>query len=277
MIVDNVKLYDTHVYDGCEDVSLDVLLHSPSKELPIPPRPAIIVIGGGGYAMISAREREPISTVYLAAGYNVFQLNYSVAEKAPCAHPLLDVALAIATLRRKADEWYIDPEKIAVIGFSAGGHLAAAAATMFDSPEILGALGLTEQQTRPNAAILCYPVISAVDHPNQTSFINLLGDDITQEMKEKYSCEKHVSAKTCPCFLFHTSNDDCVPVQNSLVFANALAENKIPFELHIFPAGPHGISRATPETSCFPALNVPYVARWSDWSVIWLNKIFHNE
>ncbi|HPE94585.1 MAG TPA: alpha/beta hydrolase [Bacillota bacterium] len=277
MIIDNVKLYDKHVYDGCEDVSLDVFLHSPSKEMPIPPRPAMIVIGGGGYAMISDREREPISTVYLAAGYNVFQLNYSVAEKAPCAHPMLDIALAIATLRRNADEWYIDPEKIAVIGFSAGGHLAAAAATMFDSPEILSALGLTEQQTRPDAAILCYPVISAVDHPHEASFVYLLGNDITQEMKEKYSCERHVSKKTCPCFLFHTANDDCVPVQNSISFAKALADNGISFELHILPAGPHGISRATPETSWCPELADPYVARWSDWSVVWLNKLFHNE
>lgn len=278
MKVETIKLYDKHVYDGCEKVVMDVFIRERSKEMPIPPRPAMIVFGGGAYAYVSDRETEPIGTEYLAAGYNVFQLKYSVAENAAYAHPLLDAALAVATVRKRAAEWDVDPDKIAVSGFSAGGHLAASIATVWHWEEILAPLGLKPEDARPNAAVLAYPVISAIENPHMGSFQNLLGKaELTQEEKEKYSCERNVDKNTCPCYIFHTANDACVPVRNSLVFAEALDNAGVPFELHIFPDGGHGISRANFETAAYPNYNYPYVARWSHWAVMWLNRLFKNE
>lgn len=279
MKCETLKLYDRHVYDGCENVTLDIMIRTRASEMPIPPRPAMLVFGGGGYAYVSARETEPIGTEYLAAGYNVFMLNYTCGEKAAVAHPLLDAALAVATVRKNAELWDIDPDKIAVCGFSAGGHLAASIATLWDSPEVLEPLGLEAGQARPNAAVLGYPVISGIVKPNVLSFDNFLGKDAGTEQRRKYSCENNVKSTTCPCFIFHTANDTCVPVENSIVFAAALAEHGVPFELHILPDGLHGISRANFETSrtCPDAGNSPYVARWSHWAVLWLNRLFENE
>ena len=177
-------------------------------------RPAILILPGGGYGMCSDREAEPVAMTYLAAGYDAFVLRYSVNEHRQWPNPLDDYEQAMSYIREHAKEWHILPDKVAVIGFSAGGHLAAAAATM--------------AKNRPNAAILGYAVVSEdVIGCNETA-----PDTVSQ-----------VDLLTPPCFLFHARGDGTVPVENSLKFMTALAAKGISFESHIYGYGSHGFSK----------------------------------
>ncbi|MDD2269636.1 MAG: alpha/beta hydrolase [Eubacteriales bacterium] len=278
MICEKLKIYDKNIYDGCENVVLETYIRATSKELPVPPRPAVLVFGGGGYEYVSDREVEPIVNLYLAAGYNAFALRYSVAKKAAGGKPVLDAAQALYTIRKNAAEWHIDPEKIAVWGASAGGHLAATISTVWHREELYKTLDIPFGSAKVNAAILAYPVISGITSPHQRTFCNIVGKETpSKEELEFYSCELNVTENTPPTFIWHTMPDSCVKVENSLVYANALSNQNIPYELHIFPMGEHGISRATTETSPNPSYDIPYIARWGGWSVKWLEFVFSSK
>lgn len=179
-------------------------------------RPAVIVIPGGGYEMCSEREADPVATAYFQAGFQVFVLRYSIQENKTWPNPLQDYEDAISMIRAREEQWKVFPDKIAVIGFSAGGHLAGAAATM--------------AKNRPNAAILGYAVLSEQD----TKIWNASAPDIIS----------HVDRNTCPCFLFHSRSDRLVPVTNTLAFISALEKTGVTFESHIYSFGPHGFSVA---------------------------------
>jgi len=202
-------------------------------------RPSILVCAGGGYGGVSSRESEPIALEFLNQGFNAFVLDYSVA---PNRFPtqLREVAAAMEIIYKYADEWKCDTEKIAIIGFSAGGHLAAHYSTCFDIPEVREVF---PESKSVNASILSYPVITA-DKANAHigSFVNLLGHLPNEEETEKFSCEKRVSENTPPAFLWHTAEDNGVPAENSMLYAIALSKYKIPYELHIYPYGPHGLA-----------------------------------
>jgi acetyl esterase/lipase len=210
-------------------------------------RPAALIFPGGGYRMCSDREAEPVAMAFLAHGYHAFVLRYSLNENAAFPKPLNDAEAALELIRRHAGEWGVNPGKIAVCGFSAGGHLAVA----------LGTLG----RIRPNALILGYPCIL---------------DSISAILPAPVpSLEKKVDAHTPPTFIFATANDAVVPVNNSLLFAAALDRARIPFELHIFQDGAHGLSLARPHTSSgFSALNNPAVAKWMELCIVWLDNLF---
>jgi len=275
-----IKLYEKEIYDGCLEVALDCYTHKVSDEITATPRPAMLVFPGGGYAYVSDREAEPIASVYFAEGYNCFVLRYITGEKAIKNKPLTDAAAAVAHISKNSDRYNIDTEKIAVIGFSAGGHLAGYIATSWHVPYLSKILGEKPEMLKPNAAILGYPVISGVDKSmHMRSFENLLGKDRTDEETRNASIETLVSDKTCPFFIWHTAEDDTVPVKNSLLLANSLTEHKIKYELHIFPCGGHGLSRANRETApdwAKEAYTRPYIARWVEWSVKWLDNLFYN-
>lgn len=228
--------------------SLTAYLHDKSNELlSAAVRPAMLIFPGGGYFNCSDREAEPIALAYAAEGYNAFVVRYSVGEDAQFPDALKDAESAIALLHRKADEWDIDKSKIAAIGFSAGGHLASALATM--------------GSTRPNALVLGYPVILA-------SMGQLLG-------KELPSTNEHVDENTPPTFLFSTRDDKVVPIKNSLAFVDALDEAGVPFEAHIFASGDHGLSLAKPLTANgLRGMNNPAVQKWLGLSIEWLKGIF---
>lgn len=207
-------------------------------------RPAILVLPGGGYRHCSDREADPVAMPYLQAGYQVFILRYSVKEYAAWPNPLEDYEQAMTLIRENADKWTLFPDKVAVIGFSAGGHLAAAAATM--------------SVNRPNAAILGYAVVSSdVKGCNATA-----PDTVSQVDKD-----------TCPCFLFATRNDEVVPVMNSIRFMEALAKMGTSFESHIYSHGPHGFSTGDTSIQC---RDVAMSCRISDWvpdSIGWLKEV----
>ena len=271
-----IRLHSKPVYEGCEKTVVQCYVQARSKELTMPPRPAVVIFPGGGYDYTSDREAEPVANAYLAAGYSAFVVRYAVGVDAKHPHPLLDAAAAVALLRARAEEFYIDPHKIAVCGFSAGGHLAAHIGTQWHLPLLRETLGGESADFRPDAMVLCYPVISGIRSPHLHSFLNLTGPDPAQETLARLSCEESVDGRTPPAFLWHTANDTCVPVENSLVMAGALAKAGVPVELHVFPNGLHGLSVCTYETAAGGSEDrvYPYVARWVPWSVRFLENVF---
>lgn len=235
-------------------------------------RPAIVIFPGGGYAHCSLREGERIALGYNAAGFQAFVVNYALA---PNRHPepIYDAAAAIKLVRENAPAWNIDPEKIAVIGFSAGGHLAASISTLWNNPKIFTEEEIKKALHKPNASILSYPVITSGEFAHKGSFINLLGEDASKEMLELMSLEKQVNENTPPAFLWHTYEDLCVPVENSLLYAKALSKYRIPCEMHILPKGGHGLSRISDETIwCVDLFRRKY--DWLSLSVEWLIDTF---
>ena len=202
-------------------------------------RPTILICPGGGYAHCSEREAEPIALKFLNWGFNAIVLRYSCA---PHRYPiqLREVAAAFEEIYANAEEWHCDTNKVGIIGFSAGGHLTAHYSNAYNSDAVRE---FFPDSKKPNFAILSYPVISADEtFAHKGSFVNLLGEYPKGEDVAKYSCEKLVSADTPPTFIWHTTTDQAVPVKNSLVYATALAENNIPFSVHIYPYGVHGLS-----------------------------------
>lgn len=277
--MEKIKLHQTEIYDGASSVTLELMIHSKSPEITDKRRPAMVVFPGGGYAMTSDREAEPVASAYFAAGYNTFTVRYIVGEKAKVSNPLYDAAAAIAHVRTNAEKYCIDPDRIAVIGFSAGGHLAGYISTAWHRKDIKEKLRIDNDLCRPNAAVLCYPVITNNVPTHKDSFDNLLGADRSDELTKTANLDDLVDERTCPCFIWATATDACVPVANSLAFAKALTDKNIGCELHIFPMGCHGLSRATAETAPDWAVNeyhLPYIARWMDWSLKWLDEILYD-
>ncbi len=277
--MEKIQLHQTEIYDGAKEVTLELMIHKQSSELTNGKRPAMIVFPGGGYGFCSDREAEPIASGYFAEGYNCFVLRYICGEKAKISNPLYDAAAAIAHVRTHADKYCIDPDRIAIIGFSAGGHLAGYISTQWHRKDIAEKLNIDNKLCRPNAAILSYPVITTNVPSHISSFDNLLGADRSQELTDTANLEMHVDENTCPCFIWHTAKDSCVPVANSLAFAKALTDKGVECELHIFPMGDHGLSRANAETAPDWGTEqyiIPYVARWMEWSLKWLEYIFYD-
>lgn len=234
-------------------------------------RPCMVVCPGGGYAMCSQRESEPIALHFLPEGFNVFVLTYSVA---PHRFPtqLSEVAAVMELIYKNADEWNCDTEKIAIIGFSAGGHLAAHYSTMYDCKELRE---IFPESKSVNASVLCYPVISAdPEIAHKGSFENLLGYYPDGGEREYFSCDCQADENTPPAFIWHTAEDNCVPVENSLRYATALAGKKIPVELHIYPFGHHGLSTCDKHTLDSPSENIIYDSSWLDNAKKWLKLIF---
>ena len=235
-------------------------------------RPCLLVLPGGGYGMCSEREAEPIALHFLPEGFNVFVLTYSVA---PHRFPsqITEVAAAMELIYQNAEKWNCDTSKIAVMGFSAGGHLAAHYSTMYDCKEVREVFA---DSKRPDASVLCYPVITSdFTTTHQGSFINLSGHDaLTPQEAEYFSCEKQVKETTPPAFLWHTAEDNVVPVENSLLYAKALAKYKIPFELHIYPHGGHGLSTSDKHTVDDVTNIVTYNSQWLECLKKWFNLIF---
>ncbi len=204
------------------------------------PRPALIICPGGGYIRRVEREGEPIARWANELGVHAFVLTYRV-HPYRYPYPVLDGQRAVKVVRHQAASLGVLPEKIGILGFSAGGHLASTVATHFEEYESPAPDAIDAVSCRPDFAILCYPVInldSAIAH--RGSAISLLGEDADPALFTKLSNEKRVTARTPPCFLWHSVRDTAVPVANSLRFASALAENGVPFGLHVYPGGQHG-------------------------------------
>ena len=212
-------------------------------------KPAVIVIPGGSYRFCSDREAEPVALAYTAKGFNAFVLRYSLNEDAAFPTPLNDAEKALQTVIDNAEKWHTDTQKIAVCGFSAGGHLAAALCTM-------GCV-------KPSACILGYPCILDSTGPVLAKPVPSLDDKVTD--------------KTPPTFIISAADDKTVPIENSLRYAKALDANNVPFEMHIYMNGGHGFSLATQTvfSDCEGLKKCQPASYWLQRSCEWLEEVFN--
>lgn len=235
--------------------------------------PSVIICPGGSYQFVSSREAEPVALAFMAHGYNAFVLDYSVAP-VPYPTSLLELAASVAYIREKATHFHVNPDAVVLAGFSAGGHLAACLGTLWKHPVLAEHLPFQPNCWKPNALLLSYPVISFTQFAHKKSCESLLGDQC-ERLKHRLSLEKQVSGDTPPTFLWHTVADASVPVENSLLFANALQVNRIPFELHLYPQGGHGLSLCTAETARGESTRInPHCATWFSLCDQWLRLMF---
>lgn len=205
-------------------------------------RPAVVVCPGGGYWWCSDREADPVAMQFLSEGYHVFILYYSCQENAVFPNSLLDLCEAMRFIRANADEFGVIRDKIAVCGFSAGGHLAASLGVYWNDPEIMALSGCKKGENAPNALILGYPVISTSWIQNDGSLARIIGNADTEKVTKKLNLHTAVTDSCPQTFLCHTVRDNIVPVEDSLKFASALISAGVACELHIFPNGGHGLS-----------------------------------
>lgn len=215
-----------------------------SPEIPIENRPLVLICPGGGYEMTSDREAEAVALRVMNMGFHAAVLRYSVA---PAEFPtaLLEVAKSVQIIREHSKKWKIDSEKLVIMGFSAGGHLAASYSVFWNQPWLLEKAGAEAELLQPNALLLGYPVITAKkEFIHEGSFRNLLGEQWSLEQQEWLSVEQHVGEQVPRTFLWHTFADDTVPVENSLLWVQALCRHKIPVEFHLYEKGCHGLSLA---------------------------------
>lgn len=227
--------------------------------------PAVVVCPGGGYGHLAVdHEGHQIAEYFNSLGVTAFVLIYrnnSSGHQHPV--PMLDGQRAIRTARARAAEWNIDPARIGVMGFSAGGHLASTLGTHFDRGQANATDAIDRASSRPDFLILCYPVISMTeDFMHRGSRENLLGKNADEALARSMSNEKQVTADTPPTFIFQTDADTAVPAENCVSFYLALRRAKVPAEMHIYQNGPHGVGLAR---------DVPATSTWSDRLRDWLH------
>lgn len=234
------------ILDEKSKVTLTAYIQDVGREFAnINKRPVILILPGGGYQVCSNQEADPVAAAYLKAGYHACILRYSVGENAKWPKPLEDYEKAMELIRSKEEEWHLYSDKIAVIGFSAGGHLAASAAVM--------------SKNRPSAVILGYA---------------LTGDDVENYNYGAPDTVQYVDEKTCPCFLFAARNDEIVPVMNTIKFMEALAKFDVSFESHIYSYGPHGFSTCDSSVvNLNPRDYCRRIPQWVNDSIGWLKEI----
>lgn len=233
-------------------------------------RPAVIICPGGGYEIVYPGEGEPVALAFNARGIHAFVLHYSVR---PMRFPgaLLELSNAVAWVREHAEAFQLDPDRIAVCGFSAGGHLAASLGVYWKEGFIQRFLGLDNDENRPNGLVLGYPVLNAEGMAGVVG--NLLGKYPDERELELFSLDTHVSDFTPPAFLWHTCDDPGVSVQNSLRFVGALREKDIPFELHVYPHGGHGLSLANEVTASRLELISPPCQNWLEMAARFIGDL----
>lgn len=228
-----------------EDITLTAYIQEPSEQMPLTKvKPAMLVLPGGGYSFCSDREAEVIALAYMNKGFNAFVLNYSLGQKSKYPKPLIDAENALRLIRRNHRDFHINPDWVAGIGFSAGGHLLAMLAT--------------EGKERPNAIVLGYPCfMEENDH-------NLI-----------YPIPK-VDKLTPEAFIFHTYMDQRAPLKDIIYFANQYEENKIPFELHIYRDGVHGLSLGNEIVASNDRMVIDkHYQTWFELSCEWLKRRFN--
>jgi acetyl esterase/lipase len=251
-------------YEFLEGGQLDCLLMDYPWDAPDMnwKRPALIVVPGGGYGMVSKREGEPIATSFFAKGFQVFTLWYLVAPDARYPEQLLELSAAVDYVKKHAEEFGVNPDEVFAVGFSAGGHLVGNLAV--EHQNVAQKVGVA-LDCKPTAVGLSYPVISRIDG-HLGSYENLLNgytDEAKDELYKTLNLNEAVSACTPPAFIWATADDGLVPASNALRYALALANQGITYEVHVYPHGAHGLATATAEINAEGA-NLARISRWID-------------
>lgn len=237
-------------------------------------RPAIIFAPGGAFRKCTPKAGDPMAVNFLTAGFNVFVLYYSVGEDALYPQILEDASKAMWTVRKNAEKWRIDPDKIAMGGFSAGGCLSSMLGTQWNMLGLCERLGIPEGGNRPNAIILGYAPVCFDDPDAKAGNTKLEPGALMKQNPPEINTYKMVGKHTPPAFIWHTYEDEKVPCCNSLYFANACNKNGIPFELHIFQHGKHGLNTAT-DLSLYGQEIPTNTEYWIPLCINWLRKLFN--
>lgn len=268
----HLKDYFSFLGENGNDPTLEIYLPYNMKEMNWQDRkrPCMVVCPGGGYSNCSQREAEPIALHFLPEGFNVFILTYTCA---PAKFPtqIREVAAVMEIIYKNAEIWNCDTNKVSIIGFSAGGHLAAHYSTMFDCKEVREVF---PESKSVNGSVLSYPVITSIDGKcHKGSFERLVGHYPLTDEEMNYFCpDRCVKENTPPAFIWHTAADKTVPVISSLLYASALSKYNIPFELQIYPEGRHGLSTADSQTYNPIDIDKPtkYAKKWLEQLKNWL-------
>ena len=281
MIHENIKIDIDYEKLGIKHKGADAVFTTYIKEMypdyqNVFERPLVIICPGGGYEHHSPREGEAVALKMLDFGYNAVVLRYSLMpDEFPCA--LYEAAYTINYVRNHAKEWDINPDKIIIAGFSAGGHVAASLATMYDQPEladfIQNVLHVSPKEVRPDGLLLGYPVITSGKDAHRASFVKLLGENYEKYIDD-ISLENKVSKDTPESFIWHTFDDNSVPLENTLLLVEALRKNNVKFEYHVFPDGCHGLGLGTKETATKGGKHYqPEVYEWTKLFEQWMNRM----
>jgi acetyl esterase/lipase len=224
---------------------------------------SILILPGGGYGHLADHEGKGYAEWFVAHGVTAYVLKYRLGPA--YHHPVMlqDAARALRLVRSYAKRDGLDPARVGVIGSSAGGHLAATLVTQFDAGQPDAADPVDRESSRPDLGILCYPVITMGEFTHAGSKLNLLGKNPAPELVTRLSAELSVTSQTPPCFVWSTEEDKTVPVENSLLFASALRKAHVPFSLHIYEKGPHGLGMGRPGKPAPP---------WTDDLLYWLKE-----
>lgn len=294
--------------DGSNAELTGYILDDSAEMLKGKPRPAVIICPGGGYFSCSDREGEPVAMYFASLGYQAFVLRYTTYANGGLEMPDLSKPLpphendifpkqirqlgkAVLTVKEHAEEWHVDAGKVMVCGFSAGGHVAALYATRYDEPVLMDYLHASEEQLRPAAAIVGYPLTdyallekdleakkdtSPMDYAfmkaSNVAFLGMESPD--DELIEEVSAVRHVDSKTPPFFIWTTATDPLVNPVHSLSMAVALANQGIPYEIHVFGNGMHGLSLASQASAESQSQIKPDVSQWTEACAVWMKKNF---
>lgn len=237
-------------------------------EFPAGSKGAVVVFAGGAYSLKAEHEGPVIGEWLRSIGITAFVTDYRIAPDYKHPAMICDALRAVRYARSRAAKLGFDKDKVAVMGFSAGGHLAGSVSVHYDKKFYEPHDEIDKESARPDASILCYPVIDMFEYRHDGSRQNLIGERALHTDKELMSLHRHVTPDTPTAFLWHTSEDQAVPVQNTLLYADALAKANVPFEVHIYPYGSHGLGLAP---------NNPHAAQWSDALEKWLKLIGYKD
>ena len=268
-----VDLTKAGLQDNGDKATLDCYYTTLTEEIGRKKHTAMIICPGGGYDFCSEREAEPIAFRFLGYGIHCFVLRYTCQRAFP--QNALECAAAVKYVRENAEKFDIDPDKIIVSGYSAGGHLAATMANFWDNEILTKPLECKPEDIKVNASMLCYAVLTSdPEFTHEGSIQNLMrGHEGDEEFRSMLSMEKNIGEHTPPTFLWHCSDDGCVRVQNSLFYMTELAKRWIPFESHIYEHGGHGISLCDEITATWEGHIQPVAAAWTEAAVKWALRL----
>ena len=240
-----------------------------------PLRPAMIACPGGAWVFLAPAEGEAVALTFLKEGFASFVLSYSVGDYSEFPNPLVEISWAIRTVRDHAQEWHIDPDRIAISGYSAGASVCSMSATQWMDPIITETLGGSSEMYKPNAAVLAYGCndLATIFDSNDPDLVIPSPGKITADRTKQIDVVNYVTKDTAPIFFYHCRNDVLVPVRNTWILAEKMDEYKLPFELHIFGTGQHGMSVNNRLTARKEDID-PSVTQWVPLCIAWLDQLF---